>query len=137
MGNRLIRQSELEISKRSRFSSEPKYSIHEDPDTGMIEVSVEVPGIPANDLFVSVEDDKILSIEGTRTNRHHGGVSSSTDDGSETTEFSISFRLNENTDVDRMKVSLSDGILVIYMPRKIPVVRRLQIDTSNKGLNHL
>jgi len=123
--NSLLRQS-VQHHQRS-----PKYEIFQEGD--MYELSLEVPGVKAEDLTVELlieEDDDVgehyvLKVSGKRLYRSFGGIV-------QESQFEKSFQLDDDdVDVNKLSVSLSNGILTISAPKfrkkKKKVSRRRQL----------
>lgn len=121
--NSLMRQHETEVSRLFQ-SNEPRYSVHEDPETGVVELTIELPGVHANDVNIELEDNRILRITGTRKYSRHGTVYDA--------EFDQSFRLNEEVDPERLKVTLSAGILRVEAPKRAKLVRQIPVLTGDR-----
>jgi HSP20 family molecular chaperone IbpA len=122
----LMRQQEAPLSRRSHShsrSTTPPYAVSEDPETGMIELTMEVPGVLANDLSVELEDNKLLRVKGVRTLNQHGSLVEYT--------FDQVFQIDDDVDPERLKVSLSSGILRITAPKKEQVIKRIPVHTGD------
>jgi len=115
--NTLFRQNQDQMA-RLKENSAPRYSIIESDDGTSFELSMEVPGVEAGDLTVEVENDNMLHIRGIRTIRESGSISKS--------EFDQSFHL-EDIDIDRMTVSLSNGLLTVTAPKKEKIMKRIPL----------
>ena len=92
-------------------------------------ISVELPGVDAGDIELSVEDG-VLSLKGEkRTSREEKGETwyfSERQYGA----FSRSFRLPPDADGDKVAADLKDGVLEITVPRKAAggdATRRIEI----------
>lgn len=116
--NSLFRQQQDQLALLERTTA-PRYSITQSDDGKIVELAMEVPGVPAKDLTVEVENGNVLRIRGSRTIRESGSLTK--------TEFDQSFQLDEHIDVENISVSLSSGILSITAPKKEPVVKRIQL----------
>ena len=115
--NALLRQQHDQLA-RLKQNSAPRYSISESDDGKSFELSMEVPGVAASDLAIEVENNNLLHVRGIRTIRESGSISK--------TEFDQSFHL-EDIDIERISVSLSNGILTVLAPKKDPVVKRIPL----------
>ncbi|ACI65213.1 HSP20 [Phaeodactylum tricornutum CCAP 1055/1] len=121
--NTFLRQMHSQLDRAAR-SETPRYDVYQDPETGMIEMTMEVPGIHARDLTVELENKRLLRIKGSRKSRQNGSLQEST--------FEQSFQIDENVDPDNLKVTLSAGILRIQAPKKERLVKRLDIATTGE-----
>jgi HSP20 family molecular chaperone IbpA len=113
--NSLMLQQAAAESRLAR--SAPRYWIAE--ENGVIELSMEVPGVLAKDLEVELEGDELIRIKGTRKRSTGGSV--------ESFDFDQSFRLAEDIDVEQLTVNLSAGILRIRVPKKEKTVKKLPV----------
>jgi HSP20 family molecular chaperone IbpA len=123
--NTLMRQQEAQLSRHTpsySHSMTPSYAVSENPETGMIELTMEIPGVSANDISVELEDSKLVRVKGSRTLKQHGSPAEYT--------FDQVFQLDEDVDPERLKVSLSSGILYIRAPKKDKVIKRLAVHTN-------
>jgi len=95
-----------------RFSMEivsPCYEIHED-DT-MLQFSVQVPGVKAQDMTVEVveHEECELRVAGGRKTKKGGGIMEE--------HFEKSFKLDLYVDTTKITANLADGIIVITAPK--------------------
>jgi len=104
-----------------RFS--PRYDVDEDEDK--FQVSMDVPGVPGPALDIRIEGDDVLVIEGERSVGRAA-------DGARSQKFSKRFSLGETADIDAVSAQLSNGVLVVTVPkvpksgpavRKVPVMQ--------------
>jgi HSP20 family molecular chaperone IbpA len=122
--NSLMRQQQKQLSRHSpshSHSMTPSYAVSEDVETGIIELSMEIPGVLPNDISVELEDNKLLRIKGSRSLKQHGSFAEY--------QFDQVFQLDEDVDPERLTVSLSSGILRITAPKKEKVIKKLHVDT--------
>ena len=108
--NALVRQQ----GRRNLFDDEASwnrpYSVEDFGEAGM-ELSLKVPGVEKDDISVELEKEtNLLVISGRRSLQEEGFLSQS--------EFSHSFRLDDDIDVDGIESMLESGILTISLPRK-------------------
>lgn len=96
-------------------TSSPQYIIRDNENDMLLEV--EVPGVSAEELNVEVEDRQLLRINGAH---RRVGVS-------ENLKFDLAFELAKNVDAEQMKVTLSNGILQVTVPKREPVIRKLEV----------
>jgi len=113
---------------RTSISNQPKYTV-EDFGTAGVELSMELPGVEVPDLAVEIQEDNILSIYGRRFVRHKGKLIGS--------EFSRTFQLDDDIDVDGIEASLSSGILRVAAPRKqlARTKRRISIPIKDESID--
>merc|ERR1711862_477648 len=104
----------------------PQSSITQDSDSGLKELTMEVPGFKAEDLEIEIENDRLLRIKGSR--QHKVNISSIEK------SFDQMFQLDPNTDTENLKVSLADGILYVQAPRKETKTKKLVIDQPVRGI---
>lgn len=119
--NSLFRQQQDQVARLlEQRNSSPRYSISQSEDGTVVELAMEVPGVPAKDLSVEVENRTVLRIRGSRTIRESGSSFTKT-------EFDQSFQLDDDIDIENMSVSLSSGILTVIAPRKQQEIRKVQL----------
>ena len=116
----------------SKASAVPSQILQDDQE--MFAVSLDVPGVKESDLDVTVEGtkDKTLVVRGKRS------VGKDV-----TVDFSKTFPLTYNSDIDRMSASLENGVLVVSVPRisveatetskKIPLTRSSGASSDEQG----
>ena len=68
----------------------------------------------------------MLRIRGTRQQRKNGN--------SFTSEFEQLFQLDTNVDPEKLKVTLSAGVLRVVAPKKEPEVRTLTVDVHEEDI---
>ncbi len=105
----LRRQLSKEFAATSTASWDPPYWMEDFGDAG-VELSLEVPGVSSEDIIVEVQKGNVLLISGRRLSRQRGSILSQM-------EFSQTFQLEDDIDVDRIEVMLSSGILTVIAPR--------------------
>lgn len=111
--NSLFQQQQEQTLRNAQ--SDPAYHVQELPN-GMIELTMDVPGVAAADLSVElIEDGTMLHVSGSR--RQHDSV----------TEFDKLFRLDKDVDAAKLSVKLSGGVLTVTAPKKEKVVKKLPI----------
>jgi len=89
--------------------SSPRYEISDDDET--FQVALDVPGVKASDIDISVEEDgKVLTIRGQRVI----GMG----DKSRTAKFSKSFSIDPAViDAEKFTAQLSNGVLLVSVPK--------------------
>jgi len=99
----------------------PRYEITSDENK--FEIAVDVPGMKAEDIHISIEDDGILAIEGQREASGENYKFSS--------KFSQRFSLDPSVEIEKFTANLNDGVLVISAPKDMKkieeAVRRIPI----------
>jgi len=123
--NSLLRQHNTEMARLTRTST-PRYDVTEDPETGVVELTMEVPGVTPKDLTIELENNSLLRIKGSRKFKHNGSVVES--------EFDQTFKMDEGADIEQLEVTLSAGILRIKAPKKEKIVRRLEVSTDDEEM---
>lgn len=123
--NSLMRQQvDSQHSQHNQGDSmSPPHAVNEDPDTGTIELLMEVPGVLAENLSVELEDDKVLRIRGSRTSARNGSVVES--------KFDQVFTMDKDVDPNQMKVTLSAGILRVTAPKREQIIKVLPVETED------
>ena len=102
------------VSPGSNYKSSARSEILQD-DKELFEVALDVPGVKETDLEVTVEGtkDKTLVVSGKR-------IVGKGDDGIvQTKDFTKSFPLDPNSDINQMSASLENGVLVVSVPRLV------------------
>lgn len=90
----------------------PSLSSDYEEDDKEIRFSVDVPGVKASDLDVTVKDGQ-LHVSGVRKTKSVDGKTV------KRARYAKTFTLDEDaTDVTQMKANLSDGVLVVSVPKK-------------------
>eukprot|EP00980_Cylindrotheca_fusiformis_P006222 scaffold1328_cov108-Cylindrotheca_fusiformis.AAC.12 len=107
----------------------PRYELIDNDEK--FQLSVDVPGVKADDIDVSLEDG-YLTVTGQRL--------ASDDTSRFTSKFSQTFSLDAAVDVEKFSASLNDGVLVIMAPKdfkrveenvtKIPIMQGKVADTQ-------
>lgn len=120
--NSLMKQHEAEVSRLAQ-SNAPRYSVWEDPESGVVELTMELPGVSAKDINIELENDRLLRISGSRKFKRGGTLFES--------DFDQTFEMHKDVDPDRLKVTLSDGILTVQAPKKEKIVRQITITTAD------
>jgi len=96
--------------------SSPAYEIRE--DDSHFELSIDLPGVRSEDCKVELEQEgRVLHL--------HGGRKIETESGYSETRFDQRFKLGKNLDVQNVSANLSDGVLVVTMPK-------IEVEESSK-----
>lgn len=103
----LMREQQALMNRPFRHSS-PRYEIIDTEEK--FEITVDVPGVKASDINVSIENDgQILTLSGRRQS-NKGNYAYSTN-------FSQSFTLDPAVDTDKFSANLKDGVLIVSAPK--------------------
>jgi HSP20 family protein len=113
------RISEMDRDIKAEVSNfSPKVDIAEHDKA--ISLHVEIPGVNKEDVKISINEDRILSIHGEKkqgeTQEDHKYIRIERRFGS----FSRSFTLPENIDINGIQAEFSNGILTITLPKAEP-----------------
>jgi HSP20 family molecular chaperone IbpA len=117
------------------FSSHHPYQVQEDDKS--YTVSVDVPGVRAEDMNIKIEDNNVLHLSGGRKIQ----------DGNNFSERKFDYRmtLGDDVQVDKISAHLADGVLKLTAPKmevKKPEARTIkitngpapkQLDVDKKG----
>jgi len=108
--NSLLEQQQRQVVASMNRSS-PRYNIVEDEN--MMELMLDLPGVRAEDVSIALQEGgKVLKITGSRKYRRqqHGRVI--------TSEFDQVFTIDPSIlDVEEISANLSDGVLVVSVPK--------------------
>jgi HSP20 family protein len=102
------------------WHSRHPYQVHEDDK--IYSVSVDVPGVKAEDMTIKIEDNNVLHLSGGRKIQ----------DGKNFSERKFEYRmtLGDDVQVDKISANLADGVLKLTAPKievKKPEARTIQI----------
>jgi HSP20 family molecular chaperone IbpA len=81
------------------------------PEMGVVELTIELPGVTTKDLAVEIEDDKAFRFYGNRRITKH-------QDTWILSSFDERFRMKRDSDSSRVKAYLLAGILTVHIPYK-------------------
>jgi HSP20 family molecular chaperone IbpA len=96
------------LADNQRGLSSPRYEITDDDK--MFQVAVDIPGVDAKDVHVSLEENgKVLTLRGERQSKSDGYEFSS--------KFYQSFSLDPAVDTEKFSASLQNGVLVVSAPK--------------------
>ncbi len=124
MSNFLRQIDWMDDMRRMRLLSNnyfPSYHIHSDKEK--VQVELDVPGVNLSDINVSVENDKLLSVTGSRKTKNKD---------KETSELKFHKRFDFGEDViDTSKIiaNLANGVLRVTLP-KLPSVSAAPVDVK-------
>lgn len=97
----------------------PSYDIHSDKDK--VQVVLDVPGVNLSDIDVSVENDKLLSITGSRKTKNKDNEASELN-------FHKKFDFGEDViDTSKIIANLANGVLRVTLP-KLPSVKAAPVN---------
>lgn len=122
--NRLLHQHDAAVSRLMQTPASPRYAVTQDLETGLVELSMELPGVTSKDVSVELENNKMLHISGSRVYKSQGSLVQS--------DFHQSFQLDDNVDADQLKVTLSAGILKVTVPKMEKTVKKLEIVSGDE-----
>ena len=105
-----------------QFWRHPGYEVHEDDKNYM--VSVDVPGVRAEDMKIDVKDN-MLHVSGGRKIKKNGEVSES--------KFDYRLSMGENVDLDKLTANLDSGVLQLMAPKKEPEKPKARTIQINNG----
>jgi len=97
----------------------PRVDVSE--DTKSIFFEVEIPGVKKEEVKVSVNNENILTIKGTKKFERKDEVTSCCRSERTYGEFMRSFQLPDNTDSEKISASYNNGILTLIIPKIEPV----------------
>ena len=120
-------ESEQHHQHMQRHHHTTQYDLFEDKDG--YRLTLEVPGVAAEDLNVSVSEDRTLRVTGSRKYRNP-----STKKIVNEARLDQTFQLSSKCNIEAIEVALLDGILTITAPKKVPEVRKLTVSTERKEL---
>lgn len=110
-----------ELSKGVTFETggfNPRVDILENEQE--IRVHFEIAGVKKEDVNISINDDMILTIRGTRKAKFEEEEKSYLRREISYGEFSRSFQLPDEIESDNIKAKFIDGVLNVTIPKKAP-----------------
>lgn len=116
--NSMLGRSEPSLL-RLATSNNPSYDVSVDNDTGLVELTVELPGVRSEDLEIELADASLLRIRASRKVKQNGSFIQQ--------EFDQSFQLDRDVDPNHIKASLTNGILTVQAKRKKKSVKKIPI----------
>jgi HSP20 family protein len=96
----------------------PRVDITEDDKN--LYVHAEMPGIPKDNVKISVNDDMMLTIKGSKNKEELKEEQSYVRAERAYGEFSRSFVLPENIDIDNINAKYENGVLELTLPKVEP-----------------
>ena len=100
-------------------STPSRYAVSHNDETGITTLRMELPGVSAANLDVSLENDNLLRIQGKRHSLTDSVV-----------EIDQSFQLETDIDPTSLRVTLQHGILQVTASKKTKTLQRLTIQTG-------
>eukprot|EP00563_Minutocellus_polymorphus_P019923 CAMPEP_0197715920 /NCGR_PEP_ID=MMETSP1434-20131217/982_1 /TAXON_ID=265543 /ORGANISM="Minutocellus polymorphus, Strain CCMP3303" /LENGTH=288 /DNA_ID=CAMNT_0043300183 /DNA_START=27 /DNA_END=893 /DNA_ORIENTATION=- len=101
----------LMLPDRAAAFRRPTYQYRIDEEEGKYTLSVDLPGVKASDVAVSLEQDgRVLRINGMRQEKNG--------DMAYESKFSKDFVLNKDVHVEGVDAKLADGVMTIVAPKK-------------------
>ena len=119
--NSLMGRSDPSLS-RLAVRNTPSYDVSVDSDTGLVELTVELPGVKSEDLDIELVDASLLRIRASRKVKQDGAFTQQ--------EFDQSFQLDRDVDPNHIKASLTNGILTVQATRKEKSIKKIPIRVS-------
>lgn len=126
LANTLMRDFDMG-SYSNTVLANPHYAVRRDADTGRLTLSMELPGVSAQDLDVHVENDTMLRIHGKRQLL---GGNNDKNNKRNVMEFDQSFQLDADIDPASLQVTLRHGVLHVTAAPRVKKVQRLEIQTQ-------
>jgi HSP20 family molecular chaperone IbpA len=96
----------------------PAYAVTHDGKTDVISLRMEMPGVAADDLAVTLENDSLLRIHGKRLMVTGDEV-----------EFDQHFQLDKDVDPSSLAVTLRNGILQVQASKRSKSVKQIPVQT--------
>jgi Molecular chaperone (small heat shock protein) len=131
--NSLFEQQQRQLSN-AYYHTPPRYDIGENDKS--MELSFDLPGVHASDISLTLTDrNTVLKITASRKHKQHGQIVS--------TEFDQMFTIDPTVlDVDKIEASLSDGVLVVSVPKLTPSQevmgeKKIPITIQNKDTENI
>ena len=108
--------------------SSPGYEIHEDDQK--YSIAIDVPGVKSEDMSIKLEENgTVLQLSGGRKVKRGNDVSE--------TKFVKRFTIGDNVDTEKITANLSDGVLEVTAPKKVPTKREPQVIKITEGPSKL
>lgn len=99
----------------------PRFGVSQDSTTNVTTLRMELPGVSADDLDVSLENEILLRIQSDHRKLVDGSV----------VELHHYFQLDDDVDPASLQVALQEGMLEVTASQKAKPVKRLQVKTTN------
>ena len=99
----------------------PRFGVSQDSTTDGLTLRMELPGVSADDLDVSLENETLLRIQSEHQRLVDGSVA----------ELNHFFQLNDDVDPTSLQVNLQHGILEVIASKKAKRVQRLQVKADS------
>ena len=120
--NSMINEFDSDAVFNSRNGFNPTVDVHEDEKN--ITIEAEIPGVKKEDIKVSVNDENVLVLKGTKNRETK---TEDTKDGATYLrversfgEFTRSFVLPDNVNTDSIDAEFKDGLLKVVLEKKEP-----------------
>ena len=120
--NSIISEFDTDAMFNTRSGFNPTVDVHEDEKN--ITIEAEIPGVKKDDIKVSINDENILVLKGTKSRE-----SKKEDEKDGTTflrversfgEFTRSFVLPDNVNTESIDAEFKDGLLKVVLEKKEP-----------------
>ena len=89
-------------------------------EENQIIVNAELPGVAKEDVKVNVNEDKMLTISGEKTKDEKLGEKSLIRSEREYSEFSRSFVLPDDAEIEKISANYDNGLLTLTIPKAEP-----------------
>jgi HSP20 family protein len=103
--------------------------VHVHEDDSNYSLSIDLPGIKPSDVCLKLEDDgRTIHLSGHRKFQSIDG------NGTSESKFVRRFTVRDDMDVEKLAANLSDGVLTLRAPKKVPptpTTRQIEITTSS------
>lgn len=120
--NSILSEFDTDAMFNTRSGFNPTVDVHEDEKN--ITIEAEIPGVKKDDIKVSINDENILVLKGTKSRE-----SKKEDEKDGTTflrversfgEFTRSFVLPDNVNIESIDAEFKDGLLKVVLEKKEP-----------------
>ena len=131
--NSMMNEFDTDAVFNSRNGFNPNVDVHEDEKN--ITIEAEIPGVKKEDIKVSVNEENVLVLKGTKNRETK---TEDTKDGATYLrvernfgEFTRSFVLPDNVNTDSIDAEFKDGLLKVVLEKKEPAKPR-ELEVSIK-----
>ncbi len=105
----------------------PRVDIIDEDET--IIVKADLPGIRKEDVNISVNEDRILTIKGVKRRDDRFGEMSYIRSERIYSEFNRSFALPDSSDIEKISAKFENGVLILTIPKtEPPAPKEINID---------
>ncbi|MCT4641415.1 MAG: Hsp20/alpha crystallin family protein [Bacteriovoracaceae bacterium] len=117
------------LSNKQTKQWKPLTQVQEQDD--YYHLAIDVPGMNNDDLKIDIHE-KVLTVSGSRKSRYKNEEG----EFDEVAHFNKSFKLPENSNIDELDASLSNGVLDIVIPKlksSLPLSRSIEIGSKKSS----